>query len=331
MKKNILYIFTLIGFSAFSQDTFSIVAADSITGEVGSAGASCVDLFTTGLPNDDFLSELFPGVGGINSQAAYLPANQATARDRMNAGDTPDEIVAYMIANDAQSTPQTRQYGVVRLVTGSPQTAAHTGASCLSYANHIVGPNYTIQGNILLSQVVLDAMEAGFNNTIGDLKCKLMGALQGAKMVGADSRCASNGTSSLFAFIKVMQPTDTFGNPSFLLSVRTHNGDEIEPIDSLRTLFNQTTNSCDFVGQTEFEMKSIKIFPNPATNQLFIESIGNEIPLQYTLTTISGKVVLSGSVSSSIQPIEIEQLTGGTYLLKVTSQQTNQVQKIVID
>ena len=39
--------------NSFSQDTFSIVAVDSITGEVGSAGASCVDLFQAGLPTDD--------------------------------------------------------------------------------------------------------------------------------------------------------------------------------------------------------------------------------------------------------------------------------------
>lgn len=31
--------------AALSQETFSIVAADSATHEIGSAGASCVDLF----------------------------------------------------------------------------------------------------------------------------------------------------------------------------------------------------------------------------------------------------------------------------------------------
>ena len=42
------------------QDTFSIVAVDVQTGEVGSAGASCVDLFQTNLSDDDFLGELIP-------------------------------------------------------------------------------------------------------------------------------------------------------------------------------------------------------------------------------------------------------------------------------
>ena len=55
--------------SVNAQDTFSIVAVDTITGEVGSAGASCVDLFSAGITDIGFLGDLFPGVGAINTQA----------------------------------------------------------------------------------------------------------------------------------------------------------------------------------------------------------------------------------------------------------------------
>jgi hypothetical protein len=88
-----LLVFGCFSIPAYSQDTFSIVAVDSVTGEVGSAGASCVDLFNKGFSDDSFLGELFPGVGAINSQAYYLPANQANARARMQAGDSPSEII----------------------------------------------------------------------------------------------------------------------------------------------------------------------------------------------------------------------------------------------
>ena len=86
--------------SLIAQDTFSIVALDSNTGEVGSAGASCVDLFQTPFSNDDFLGELFPGVGAINSQAYYLGTNQNNAATRMNLGDTPSQIIEWLVAND---------------------------------------------------------------------------------------------------------------------------------------------------------------------------------------------------------------------------------------
>jgi len=243
MKKLLLLIF-IISFikDVISQDTFSIVAIDSITGEVGSAGASCVDMFTTGIPTNDFLGQLIPDVGAINTQAYYIPANQTNATNRMNMGDTPSQIIDWLVVNDVQSTPGLRQYGIVAMVNGSPQTAAYTGTSTDNYKNHIIGDNYTIQGNILLGQEVLDSMEARFMNESGDLTCKLMAALQGANMAGADTRCSGNGTSSLFAFIKVAQPTDMFGSPSFNISVRTHSNSNIEPIDSLQIMFDISHN-----------------------------------------------------------------------------------------
>ena len=243
MKKLLLIIFIILFVKdVISQDTFSIVAIDSLTGEVGSAGASCVDMFTTGIPTNDFLGQLIPGLGAINTQAWYIPSNQTNATNRMNMGDTPSQIIDWLVVNDVQSTPELRQYGIVAMVNGSSQAAAYTGTSTENYKNHIIGDNYSIQGNILLGQEVLDSMEARFMNESGDLTCKLMAALQGANMAGADTRCSGNGTSSLFAFIKVAQPTDMFGSPSFNISVRTHSNSNIEPIDSLQIMFDISHN-----------------------------------------------------------------------------------------
>ena len=185
-----------------------------------------------------FIASLLSAVGAINTQAYYIPANQTNATNRMNMGDTPSQIVDWLVANDVQSSPELRQYGIVAIVNDSPQAAAYTGTSTDNYKNHITGPNYAIQGNILLGQQVLDSMETRFINESGDLTCKLMAALQGANMSGADTRCSINGTSSLFAFIKVAQPTDLFGSPSFNISVRTHSNSNIEPIDSLQIMFD---------------------------------------------------------------------------------------------
>jgi uncharacterized Ntn-hydrolase superfamily protein len=127
-----LFIITSI-INGNSQDTFSIVAMDPITGEVGSAGASCVDLDAFNLPTDDFLGELFPGLGAINSQAYYIPANQENARARMNEGYTPSEIIEWLINNDVQNQPQFRQYGIVGKVGENIETAAYTGVATDDY------------------------------------------------------------------------------------------------------------------------------------------------------------------------------------------------------
>ena len=88
-KRTTILLLTSLLFatSPFAQDTFSIVAIDSVTGEVGSAGASCVDLSRTSLNMDDFIGVLFPGKGAINSQASYIPVNQNNATEQMNQGN----------------------------------------------------------------------------------------------------------------------------------------------------------------------------------------------------------------------------------------------------
>lgn len=302
---------------ALAQDTFSIVALDSITGEVGSAGASCVDLFGTGY-SDHFLGDLIPGVGAINTQAYYLGGNQTNARTRMNAGDTPQEIIDWLVANDIQGNPDIRQYGVVGFVNGSPRSAAHTGVNTNDFKGHKVGPNYSIQGNILLGQQVLDSMEARFHAATGDLACKLMGALQGANMVGADTRCASNGSSSLFAFVKVSRPTDPYNAPSFLVSVRTHNNAGIEPIDTLQTLFDAVKN-CNATGVADPQMAPLQLFPNPAHDQISIAlpDVADET-ITYTVCDARGKVLLT-QVSGPQTTLAIGTLAPGIHLLRATS------------
>ena len=315
--------------NSFSQDTFSIVAVDSVTGEVGSAGASCVDLFQFGLPNDDFIGQLIPGVGAINTQAWYIPANQNNATNQMNAGSTPNEIIEWLIANDVQNQPERRQYGIVSYNNGSPESAGFTGTSTDDYKNHITGPNYAIQGNILLNQAVLDSMEARFLNETGNLACKLMAALQGANIVGADTRCAPNGTSSLFAYVKVAQPNDVFGSPSFLASVRTYNNAGIEPIDSLQTKFNML-QSCGNASLSESTFaQAIKIAPNPATDYINVEfdsQINNE--MQYQICGLNGNLIFEGKLESDSK-IDLKSLNPGAYLLKLKIDEFWMTQKII--
>lgn len=235
--KLISLIVFLIGTSfqvIFSQTTYSIVAVDPLTGEVGSAGASCVDLDRFGFETDDFVGDLFPGQGVINTQAWYILENQQNAANQFEAGKSPDQIIQWLVENDVADNADRRQYGVVRFSEEGAYASAFTGDSTLSYAGHILGEFYAIQGNILSGPDVLQRMEEAFLNTDGQLSCKLLAALEAAAFPGADTRCLGNITSSLFAYLKVAQPLDAKGQPSVLFSVRTAMGDEKEPVILLR-------------------------------------------------------------------------------------------------
>src|SRR4030095_797224 len=194
MKKSIILLAfsIIISHAIHSQDTFSIVAVDPATGEVGSAGASCLGAQIGAPLGCILISDVHPGVGVIHTQAYYILGNQNYAKALMDSGYSPQQIIDSVVANDIQNNPTIRQYGVVDF-TGA---AAYTGVNCDDYKNHIVGPNYSIQGNILLGQQILDSMQSRFLNTPGTLACKLMAALQGAKVPGADTRCLDEGISS---------------------------------------------------------------------------------------------------------------------------------------
>ena len=246
VRSLILSLLLLVISRTSGQDTFSIVAVDTITGEIGSAGATCLD-------NNDIIggaaiiSDLLPGRGAIHTQSFYLQANRTNARNRMLAGDSPQQIIDWLVQNDAQGDSTVRQYGIVDVDSlGNPRAASFTGSNCLDWKGHRVGIDYAIQGNILLGSQILDNMEMLFVNTPGSLAEKLMAAMQGANTPGADSRCLNEGVSSRSAFLFVARPNDPYGsNYLNLLVGETPFGQE--PIDSLQEIFNAwTPPNCSF-------------------------------------------------------------------------------------
>ena len=103
--------------------------------------------------------------------------------------------------------------------SGNVRTAGFTGNLADDYKEDRQGTTYSIQGNILLNQSVIDNMEYNFLNTEGSLAEKLMAAMQGANFPGADSRCLDEGTSSATAFLVVYDPEDLPNQPSLALNI----------------------------------------------------------------------------------------------------------------
>ena len=254
--------------------TFSIVAVDTNTREVGSAGGSCI-------ANSIIISDIHPGVGVIHTQSYWNQANQNYASDLMNQGFSPDEIMDLLEQNDIQNNPGIRQYGAADLYQENnygylyeyecmeiedaiwygddnnslgecgdaitSRTSSFTGVNCLDWKGHINGINYAIQGNILLNEAILTGIEDAFVNTNGNLDQKLMAALQGGKVPGADSRCLDEGISTLSAFIRVAKPYDDDDfymdiNVNSVIPYYNNTGEWLDPIDTLQTLYDNWYN-----------------------------------------------------------------------------------------
>ena len=229
-----------------SQDTFSIVAVDTITGQVGSAGASCIQ-------GSIIISDIHPGVGAIHTQSYWNATNQDSASSLMDQGYAPQDIIDWLVANDAQNDPTIRQYGIIDLIEGG-RSAGYTGENCSDFKGHKLGSNYAIQGNILLGQSILDDMEAAFLTQYGTFEEKLMASLMAANVTGADTRCTPYGTPAISAFIRVADPDNS--EDSLYMDINVNNAPlTLNPLDSLNVLYWDWKISQYILGDINFDRK----------------------------------------------------------------------------
>ncbi len=320
-------IFTLSQ-SLYAQHTFSIVAVDTMTNEVGSAGATCLDSDDCSVCNAIIISGLVPGRGAVNAQAQIcLPnVNLNIAINDLQGGLSPQEVLDNRLMFDNCITTNgigDKQYGIVDLDgNGGARVAAFTGDNTLDIANHITGVNYSIQGNILISEEVLTDMETGFNNTEGTLAEKLMGAMQGANIPGADSRCLPQGISSKSAFVRVACPNDI--SPNFCLDLNVVDmPDGVDPIDSLQNMFDQLVD-------VEFPSNEIpvKIFPTITDDFIQIE-FENTGQYHVQIADINGAIMITNSTENNMQ-LDVSHLSSGIYFVQIAREGNYFTQKIVI-
>jgi len=334
MKKNyVLLIALFLSFITYAQDTFSIIAVDPDTGEVGSAGASCVDGIGQFGGLIDIITDIIPGRGGVNSQAfVCIPnTNLANAIDQMEAGLSPDEIIEYLINNDDCSSqdfnPEFRQYGIADFdPDGNPRTAGFTGSLADDFKDDRQGATYSVQGNILLNETVLINMENNFNSTEGTLADKLMAAMQGANFAGADMRCLDRGTSSTAAYLVVYQETDAPGDPTLRLNIEEMPFGE-EPIDSLQILYDNFVLSV----QDNTLEDLVQVFPNPVSDQFQVVLPPSTFISKLEVFDVSGKRVHLQTQFSGIDSGEIIDSSSykkGVYFLRIT--EANEIHTIKI-
>jgi uncharacterized Ntn-hydrolase superfamily protein len=157
--------------------TYSIVAFDPSTGELGAAVQS--HWFSVG----SLCVWARPGVGAVATQSVVEPAHGPNGLDRLGAGESAQEALAALLEPDELAAA--RQVGIV---DSAGRTAVHTGAGCIPCAGHQLGENVSCQANMMARDTVPAAMAAGFAATEGDLADRLMAALLAAEGEGGDVR-----------------------------------------------------------------------------------------------------------------------------------------------
>lgn len=78
----------------------------------------------------------------------------------------------------------------------------------------------------------------------------------------------------------------------------------------------KNTNSSIFY---ESDSHDIKIYPNPASDELFIEVNNYESMFSFQINNLLGQIVKTWTSNSAINAVNISDVTGGTYFIKITS------------
>ncbi len=157
--------------------TYSIVARDSVTGEMGVAVQS--HWFSVG----SIVAWGEAGVGVVATQSFVNPSFGPRGLDFLKKGMTAQEVVELLI-----STDEGREMRQLAIVDSKGNSFAYTGSKCIYEAGHFVGNGYSVQANMMLNNTVWNAMSKAFENTRAPLAERLVAALEAAQNEGGDIR-----------------------------------------------------------------------------------------------------------------------------------------------
>jgi uncharacterized Ntn-hydrolase superfamily protein len=165
--------------------TYSIVARDETTGQLGVAAQSCYFALGSVLP------WARAGVGAVATQSMVDPRYGPQCLDLLANG-----VPVADALEQARAADEGREVRQVGVVGASGEVASFTGASCIAHVGHAAGAGYSTQANMMAGDGVCEAMAAAFE-TSGSasasggslpLADRMLAALVAAEDMGGDAR-----------------------------------------------------------------------------------------------------------------------------------------------
>lgn len=188
MKKILLVLFTIAFANLNAQNidfdkeafahTFSIVARDTVTGEMAVAVQS--HWFSVG----SLVSWGKAGVGVVATQSFVNPAYGPEGLELMAQGINAEEALSRLIEKD-----DGRAYRQVAFLDSRGNVSAFTGEKCVESAEDMQGRNFSVQANMMLNDRVVPAMAETFvGNPDLPLAERMVKVLEAAQEAGGDIR-----------------------------------------------------------------------------------------------------------------------------------------------
>ena len=239
LRRSFLAFTFILAVHSMAFATWSILAVDSVTGQIIVASATCLRqaVFPRMGAKDlrDIQAVAVPGKGVAVCQAAIETTrkNQQTIFQELGKGTDPVRILELLKAQDG--AVESRQFGILDLqgrsvgFSGSgnlPNALSETGK---------VGANihYQMQGNILASDAVVHEAALAFARSAGTLSDRVMAAMEAADARGGDRRCTDGRT----AYVAYMLAVEKSGKETYISATDEEPGN---PITNLRSKYSKS-------------------------------------------------------------------------------------------
>ncbi len=157
--------------------TYSIVARDPETGEMG-----------VGVQSHYFNVSVVAwgesGVGVVATQSFLNKSFGLRGLELLKQRRSPEEALSILLSDD-----EGKEVRQVAILDVQGIVATHTGSKCIKHAGHIIGDNFSVQANLMLSDKVWPSMAETYeNNKVLPLPERIIKTLEAAESVGGDIR-----------------------------------------------------------------------------------------------------------------------------------------------
>jgi uncharacterized Ntn-hydrolase superfamily protein len=157
--------------------TFSIVARDSVTGQMGVAVQS--HWFSVG----SVVPWAEAGVGAVATQSFVDPRYGPLGLDLMRLGrSAPEALLALVSTDEGEDVRQ------VAMIDDQGRVAVHTGEHAVADAGDQLGAQFSVQANLMENDEIWPAMAEAYETAKGDLADRMLAALRAGQAAGGDIR-----------------------------------------------------------------------------------------------------------------------------------------------
>ena len=195
--------------------TWSIIARDAASGAFGVAIATRFFAVGALCPHAE------SGVGALSTQALVNPHYGKQALELLRAGVPAPEVVARLVAPD-----EGREHRQLHVIDAQGRIGQHTGAQCVDWCGAVSGEGFSVAGNMLANERVLQETKRTYLSSPGSFPERLIAALQAGEAAGGDKR--GKQSAALLVFSSEQYPD---------LDLRVD--DAAEPLVELRRLYGK--------------------------------------------------------------------------------------------